>query len=52
MNEFYGHEVMFDTGALFPVWVEDEKLLKELGGEVVAKNVEFAGFGGKKRQAL
>ena len=41
LNEFYDLEVMLDTGALFPVWVEDEELLKELGGTVVAENVEF-----------
>ena len=29
LNEFYDLEVMLDTGALFPVWVEDEELLKE-----------------------
>lgn len=52
LNEFYNLEVMLDTGALFPVWVEDEELLKELGGEVVAENVEFAGFGGKAKGRL
>ncbi len=26
LNEFYDLEVMLDTGALFPVWVEDELL--------------------------
>lgn len=52
LKEFYDLEVMLDTGALFPVWVEDEELLKELGGEVVAENVEFAGFGGKANGRL
>ena len=47
LNDFYDLEVMIDTGALFPVWVEDETLLQELGGEVIAETVEFGGFGGK-----
>ncbi len=38
-NDFYDLEVMLDTGALFPVWVEDEGILQELGGEVIAEKV-------------
>lgn len=47
LEDFYDLEVMLDTGALFPVWVEDETVLEELGGEVVLDRVEFGGFGGK-----
>ena len=52
LNDFYDLEVMLDMGALFPVWVEDEGILQELGGEVIAEKVEFGGFGGKARGKL
>ena len=38
---------MIDSGALFPVWVTDEDLLVSLGAELVKKNVEIGGLGGK-----
>lgn len=52
LNDFYDLEVMLDTGALFPIWVEDEIVLRELGGTIVAENVEFGGFGGKANGRL
>ena len=52
LNDFFDLEVMLDTGALFPIWVEDEAVLQELGGSVVTENVEFGGFGGKARGRL
>ena len=38
---------MIDTGALFPVWVDEEKALVKLGAECIKKDVTFGGFGGK-----
>ena len=52
LNDFYDLEVMLDTGALFPVWVEGEELLKELGGVLIAEDVVFSGFGGRANGRL
>lgn len=52
LDDFYHLEAMLDTGSLFPVWVEDEEILEDLGGVVVSDNVEFGGFGGKARGKL
>lgn len=38
---------LLDTGAHFPVWVDDEVLLQSLGGRCIKKGVTFGGFGGK-----
>ena len=38
--------VMIDTGAVLPIWVTQERTLKELGGVAVALNQPFGGFGG------
>ena len=45
-------DVMLDTGALFPVWVDEEAVLTELGAECVKDSVEFGGFGGKAKGKL
>lgn len=45
--DFYGFDALLDTGALFPVWIEDESILKELDAVLLMENVEFGGFGGK-----
>ena len=47
LKEFYDYNAMLDTGALFPVWVEEENILNELGGTAINNQVEFGGFGGK-----
>lgn len=50
--DFYGIDAMLDSGALFPVWVEDEELLLDMGGKVVLDEVEFGGFGGSAKGRL
>ncbi len=47
LEDFYHLEAMIDTGSVFPVWVEDEGILQDLGAVLIADNVEFGGFGGK-----
>ena len=47
LANFYGFDAMLDTGALFPIWIENEIGLKKLGAKLVSKNVEFSGFGGR-----
>lgn len=38
---------MLDTGASFPVWVDDEDILVSLlDGKLVKRDVKFGGFGG------
>jgi hypothetical protein len=43
---FSGCTALIDTGALFPVWTKDTKLLEQLGAKLVKKDVGFNGFGG------
>lgn len=46
LERFYNLEVMLDTGAVLPVWTEEEKLLKGIGAELLIANQPFGGFGG------
>ncbi len=46
LEGFFGLRAMLDTGAVLPVWVEDETKLNELGGIPIAKDQPFGGFGG------
>lgn len=46
LDSFHGFNAMLDTGSVFPIWVEDENILVDLGGEVVKNRIEFSGFGG------
>ena len=39
---------MLDTGSIFPVWVQDEKILVDyMQGELINETVCFGGFGGE-----
>ena len=46
LKSFFGLSAMLDTGAVLPVWVEDEGLLQNMGAIKIAKNQPFGGFGG------
>ena len=46
MKQPFEFDAMLDTGAVFPVWIESEELLKNFGGKLVAQNQSFGGFGG------
>ena len=46
LHDFYHLSAMLDTGAVLPVWVEDEVKLKELCAVPIAKDQPFGGFGG------
>ena len=46
IDSFHGYTAMLDTGAIYPVWVRSEEILRELGAELVKKSVTFGGFGG------
>lgn len=52
LEDFYGIDAMIDSGALFPIWVEDEELLVEMGGTMVLEEAEFGGFGGSAKGKL
>ena len=45
--DWHQFNVMLDTGALFPVQVDEEKALIKLGAECIKENVTFGGFGGE-----
>lgn len=52
LPDWHKFDVMLDTGALFPVWVDDEAILADLGAECVKDNVEIGGIGGKAKGKL
>lgn len=37
-------DAMLDTGAIFPVWVADEELVKDMGARLKLENGKFGGF--------
>ncbi|MCR5323396.1 MAG: hypothetical protein K6E85_09025 [Lachnospiraceae bacterium] len=43
---FKGCTALLDTGAVFPVWTKNKKLLEAIGGKSTGKQVTFGGFGG------
>ena len=47
LADWHQFAVMLDTGALFPVWVDEEKALIKLGAECIKEKVTFGGFGGE-----
>ncbi len=47
LHDWHQFDVMIDTGALFPVWVDDEETLKDLGAQCIKNEAPFGGFGGK-----
>ena len=47
LDSFHGYNALLDTGSVFPIWVEDEDILVDLGGELVKEHIEFSGFGGR-----
>ena len=47
LADWHQFDVMLDTGALFPVWVDEEKALIKLGAECIKEKVIFGGFGGE-----
>lgn len=47
LSDWHQFDVMLDTGALFPVWVDTEEALQDLGATCINPSVSFGGFGGK-----
>lgn len=47
LKPWHYFDALLDTGAFFPVWTADERMLYILGGKCVKNNVVFGGFGGK-----
>ena len=39
LKDWHQFDAMIDTGALFPVWVDEEKALVKLGAECIKKDV-------------
>ena len=52
LPDWHKFNAMLDTGALFPVWVDDEESLKDLGAECLREDVEFGGIGGNAKGKL
>lgn len=52
LSNFFQINAMLDTGAVLPVWVEEEEALKKIGGVPVAFNQPFGGFGGMTEGTL
>ena len=46
LAEFFQLDAMLDTGAVLPVWVEDEEMLKAMGAVPIAFHQPFGGLGG------
>ena len=46
LEEDFELYAMLDTGAVIPVWVDEEKYLQAIGGVKVRENATFGGFGG------
>ncbi len=49
IENFFNIYSMLDTGALIPVWVGNEDILKDIGGKIIAYNQPFGGFGGEAK---
>ena len=47
LPEWHHFGAMLDTGALYPIWVREERILQEMGAEIVQDQVSFGGFGGE-----
>ena len=47
LSDWHQFNAMLDTGALFPVWVDEERALEKLGAELIKEKVSFGGFGGE-----
>ena len=52
LSEWHQFDVMLDTGALFPVWVDEERALIKLGAKLIQEKVVFGGFGGEASGSL
>lgn len=46
LNNWNNFRALLDTGAYFPIWTADERILIELGEEHIRDNVCFGVFGG------
>lgn len=47
LKNFFEIDAMLDTGAVIPVWVEEEDTLQSVGGIKERENFNFSGFGGE-----
>ena len=52
LENFFGIDALLDTGANIPVWVDEERLLQEIGGVKIRENFIFSGFGGSTQGSL
>lgn len=47
LRKWHHFNAMIDSGAVLPVWIESEELLKATGATLVKDNVIFGGVGGE-----
>lgn len=52
LTAFHKLKALVDTGADFPVWIEDKEVLEKLGAVSLHKKVLFTGFGGNVQGEL
>ena len=52
LESWNNFRALLDTGAFFPIWTAEEKILNDLGGRMLRKDVSFSGFGGSTKGNL
>lgn len=46
LENWKNYRALLDTGSYFPIWTDDEDILKDFGGRCIQERVSFSGFGG------
>lgn len=52
LENWNNFRALLDTGAFFPIWTAEERILNDLGGKIVKQDVSFSGFGGTTKGNL
>lgn len=52
LENWNNFRALLDTGAFFPIWTAEERILNDLGGKIVKQDVCFSGFGGTTKGNL
>ena len=52
LESWNNFRALLDTGSFFPIWTAEERILNDLGGILLRKDVSFSGFGGRTKGNL
>ncbi|MDE6968966.1 MAG: retropepsin-like domain-containing protein [Eubacterium sp.] len=52
LENWNNFRALLDTGALFPIWTAEERIINDLGGRMLKKDISFRGFGGSTKGNL